>query len=62
MKVLKFLGIWILIFLCVIPIIITWCLWIPYMLTYFPFTGIFMHEHELPMYPYYWIMTLQEKL
>ena len=58
----KTLGIYLLIIGCWILIIIKWCLWIPYMLFVFPFTELFMHAYELPMYPYYWIDALKEKL
>jgi hypothetical protein len=56
------IGICILIGLCGILEIIKWCLWIPYMLLIFPFTGRAMHEYDLPMYPIFWIMELNEML
>jgi hypothetical protein len=58
----QMMGILTLIFFCYILIVIKWILWIPYMLLVFPFTGLFMHAYELPMYPHYWIETLKEKL
>ena len=58
----KRIGIYLLMGCCIILMIIKWILWIPYMLSVFPFSGKFMHEYELPMYPHYWYIDLQEKL
>lgn len=46
---------------CIILMIITWLLWLPYIIFVAPFTGKFLFEYELPMYPYYWIAKLTEK-
>ena len=57
MKILKFFGK----IGCIILIVLIWCLWIPYMIFVFPFTGHFMHESEIVMQPYYWLAILNEK-
>jgi len=54
MKYLLMLG-------CIILMIVTWLLWLPYIIFVAPFTGKFLFEYELPMYPYYWIAKLTEK-
>jgi hypothetical protein len=41
--------------------IITWALVLPHFIFIFPFTGKFMHEYDITMYPYYWFDKLREK-
>jgi hypothetical protein len=47
---------------CIILIIIKWALVLPHSLFILPFTGKFMHEYDLPMYPDYWFDDLRESV